>query len=305
MVKVMPLYKATTKVLTACYLMLMSQLVNAAADSQLPVNEQPTDVIYAWSEAMADDPRGHYPIELLKLALARSGENLNAIPSKHELGQYRTLRQVQLNRDLDVVWTFTNTAREQQLLAIRIPIDRGLLGWRLLLINKQEQARFDTLSVNELKHLRSAQVYDWPDLPVLQQNGFNVYPGSSYDGLFAMLKRQRINYFPRSATEIWPELATHSEDGLAVENNWALHYPAPLYFFVSHDKPQLAAAIEKGLRAAIADGSMKQLFLQHFSTSIELAALHKRKIVNLTNHDLPDATPLAEPDLWFNPELGY
>ena len=40
MVKVMPLYKATTEVLTTCYLMLMSQLVNAAADTQLPVNEQ-------------------------------------------------------------------------------------------------------------------------------------------------------------------------------------------------------------------------------------------------------------------------
>lgn len=281
-------------------------IVSAAfAAPEQATSPEKTPVIYAWSEAMADDPRGHYPIDLLKLALARSGENYIALPSKHELGQYRTLRQVQLNRDLDVVWTFTNTAREQQLLPIRIPIDRGLLGWRLLLINKQDQARFDTLSVNELKHLRSAQVYDWPDLPVLQQNGFNVYPGSSYDGLFAMLKRQRINYFPRSATEIWPELALHSQDGLSVENNWALHYPAPLYFFVSHDKTQLAAAIEKGLRAAMADGSMKLLFLKHFSDSINKSALHLRTVVRLTNPDLPKATPLTEPELWFNPQLGY
>ncbi|GAA0552263.1 transporter substrate-binding domain-containing protein [Rheinheimera aquimaris] len=286
-----------------CAAMLMVSAAFAAPE-QAPGSEK-TAVIYAWSEAMADDPRGHYPIDLLKLALARSGENYIALPSKHELGQYRTLRHVQLERDLDVVWTFTTTAREQELLPIRIPIDRGLLGWRLLLINSQDQQKFDSLSMDELKQLRSGQGHDWPDLNVLQQNGFNVFPSSSYSGLFSMLKRRRISYFPRSATEIWPEVTQHHEDGVSVDSHWALYYPAPLYFFVSHGKPQLAAAIEKGLRAAMADGSMKLLFLKHFSDSIDKSALHSRTVVTLTNPDLPKATPLTEPELWFNPQLGY
>jgi hypothetical protein len=268
-------------------------------------NSVPTPVVYAWSEAMADDVRGHYPIELLKLALARSGEAYLAKPSKHELGQYRTLRHVQMDRDLDVVWTFTSTARERELLPVRIPIDRGLLGWRLLLINGAEQDKFRQLSAEQLKQLRSGQGHDWPDLPVLLHNGFNVVPSSSYSGLFAMLKRHRIDYFPRSATEIWPEQAQHSQDGIVVDQHWALHYPAPLYFFVSHDKPQLALAIEKGLRAALEDGSMKQLFLQHFSDAITQAALNRRQVVQLTNNDLPPATPLDEPQLWFDPQFGY
>jgi len=290
-----------TKPLLHCVAALYALLFAA----NLPAQDAPTPVIYAWAEAMADDPRGHYPIELLKLALARSGRPYTAVASKHELGQYRTLRHVQLARDLDVVWTFSNSAREKELLAVPIPIDRGLLGWRLMLINSKDQDKFKQLSVEQLKQLRSGQGHDWPDLTVLQDNSFNVAPSSSYAGLFAMLKRQRIAYFPRSVTEIWTELAQHSDDGIIVGSHWALYYPAPLYFFVSRDKPELAQAIEQGLRAAIADGSMKQLFLQHFADAITRAALTKRQVIQLLNNDLTNITPLTDTSLWFDPVVGY
>ncbi|MDX1538930.1 hypothetical protein [Arsukibacterium sp.] len=254
---------------------------------------------------MSYDTRGHYQIELLKLALARSPRSYVAVPSKHELSQYRTLRHVQLERELDVLWTFTNLKREKELLAVPIPIDRGLLGWRLMLINSKDQEKFKQLSVEQLKELRSGQVHDWPDLTVLQENGFNVAPSSSYKGLFAMLKRQRIAYFPRSATEIWPELEQHKDEGISVDSHWALYYPAPLYFFVSKEKPELAQAIEQGLRAAMADGSMKQLFLQHFADYIARAALDKRQVIQLINNDLSNSTPLTDKSLWFDPKKGY
>lgn len=284
------------------YVAALSCLLFAA---NLSAKDEPTPVIYAWAEAMADDPRGHYPIELLKLALARSPQPYVALPSKHELGQYRTLRHVKLERDLDVVWTFTSSAREKDLLAIPIPIDRGLLGWRLMLINSKDQDKFKQLSVEQLKQLRSGQGHDWPDLTVLQDNGFNVTPSSSYSGLFAMLKRQRIAYFPRSTTEIWPELEQHANEGITVDSHWALYYPAPLYFFVSRKKPELAQAIEQGLRAAIADGSMKQLFLQHFADSIARSTLDKRQVIQLLNNDLSNITPLTDKSLWFDAKVGY
>lgn len=289
-----------------CFLML-SLLVTSTVQAKAVLQLQaPQNVIYAWAASMADDERGHYPISLLKLALEKSGEAYQAQPSKRDMPQWRTLRHVQMNKELDVVWTFTTPEREQSLLPIRIPIDRGLLGWRLLLINAGDVERFAQLdSAEQLRALKSGQGHDWPDFPILKANGFNVSPSSSYAGLFAMLQRHRIVYFPRSLTEIEPEVRAHHAQALVVAPRWVLHYPAPLYFFVSKDKPALAAAIERGLMVAIRDGSMRRLFQQFFGEAIAHARLNQRTVLTLTNPYLTAETPLQRADLWFSPALGF
>ena len=263
-------------------------------------------VIYAWAASMASDKRGHYPIELLKLALAKSGQPYYATPSKYNLSQWRTLRHLQMNKGIDVVWTLSSPEREEELLPIRIPIDRGLIGWRLLLITQDKIPALTQLkTAAQLKTLVAGQGHDWPDFPILRDNGFNVSPSSSYEGLFHMLMRGRIDYFPRSITEIHPELGMHPDLSLAIAPHWVLHYPAPLYFFVRKDNVQLAAAIKQGLELAIGDGSMRQLFTQHFETAIAQAQLHQRQIVYLRNPLLTPETPLDRSDLWFSPEQGF
>jgi len=263
-------------------------------------------VTYAWAASMAADERGQYPISLLKLALSKSGGAYLAKPSKHDMPQWRTLRHVQMGKELDVVWTFTTPEREKDLLPIRIPIDRGLLGWRLILIKSTDAdqfARFD--NVEQLRVLRVGQGHDWPDFPILRANGFNVSPSSSYQGLFVMLERGRIRYFPRSLTEIDSEVQAHQKLGLAVAPRWVLHYPAPLYFFVQKEKSSLASAIERGLLIAMKDGSMRQLFMQHFGATIKQAKLNQRSVIQLNNPYLTVETPLQRSEFWFSPALGY
>lgn len=280
--------------------MLMSE---AWATQSMP---QKNTVTYAWAASMAADERGHYPISLLKLALSKSGASYQAQASKHDMPQWRTLRHVQMGKELDVVWTFTTPEREKDLLPIRIPIDRGLLGWRLLLIKATDAdqfAQFD--NVEQLRVLRSGQGHDWPDFPILRANGFNVSPSSSYQGLFAMLERGRIRYFPRSLTEIESEVQSHQQQGLVIAPRWVLNYPAPLYFFVQKEKTSLAAAIERGLLMAMKDGSMRQLFLQHFGAAIKQAKLDQRSVVQLNNPYLSAETPLQRSEFWFSPALGY
>lgn len=255
---------------------------------------------------MAADTRGHYPIELLKLALAKSERDYIAKPSKFDQPQWRTLRHLQMGKDMDVVWTLSSPERENELLPIRIPIDRGLIGWRLLLIADSDAQRFANIETAEqLKAIRSGQGHDWPDYPILQDNGFKVSPSSSYEGLFHMLTRGRIGYFPRSLTEIQPELDAHPTMGLMIAPKWVLYYPAPLYFFVRRDNTELARAIEQGLETAIRDGSMRKLFEQHFSQAIARAQLQQRTVVRLHNPLLTHETPLARSELWFSPEQGF
>lgn len=263
-------------------------------------------ITYAWAESMANDKRGLYPIQLLQLALQKSGSAYLTKPSKRDMPQWRTLRHVELGLDLDVLWTFTTPERETSLLPIRIPIDRGLLGWRLLLIDEKNRPLFSLIkNPEQLKNLRAGQGHDWPDFPILQSNGYKVSPSSSYEGLFHMLKLNRIQYFPRAISEIDIELAARPEMKLAITPKWVFFYPAPLYFFVKKDNAKLAEAIEKGLRIAIKDGSMKKLFLSHFGPAIEHADLNTRQVIKLKNPLLSKETPIDQAELWFSPERGF
>lgn len=275
---------------------------------QLPARAAATvqQVVYAWPESMQQDQRGHYPVALLKLALAKAGGRFQAVPSAFVMSQYRTLKQLELGQGIDVAWTMTSPERELQLRPVRIPIDRGLMGWRLLVIRQQDAARFRTLATAEqLKLLLTVQGIDWPDYQILKANHFAVSASNHFDGMYQMLVKGRIQYFPRAVTEIWPELDVLSQPELGVAPDWALYYPTASYFFVRHQDVELAAAIETGLELALADGSMQQLFLQHFSALLQQADLTKRRVIQLHNPLLPAQTPLQRSELWYDPNKGY
>lgn len=265
-------------------------------------------VVYSWPKSMQSDKRGDYPVALLQLALLKSGMPIRSAASDFVMSQHRTLKQLESNKGIDVVWTMTNPLREAQLRPIRIPIDRGLIGWRLLAIRQQDANLFQQLpSAQALRTLLTVQGSDWPDYLILQGNGFKVTPSQHFDGMYAMLSGGRVQYFARSATEIWLELAAENTRAatLQVAPRWVLHYPAALYFFVRKQDDELARAIESGLETAIADGSMNQLFLQHFQQVIEQSAFEQREIIELHNAELPSETPLQRPELWFDPKKGY
>ena len=90
----------------------------------LPSAAEP--VIYNWPASNAGDPRGHYPIALLQLALEKSDSDYLPVPSKRDQVQWRNLRQLEMDQGIDVVWTMTTVEREQKLLPVRIPLDRIL-----------------------------------------------------------------------------------------------------------------------------------------------------------------------------------
>lgn len=258
-----------------------------------------TNVVFGWSAAMLDDPRSWLPIRLLQRALVLAGDRHVAVPQRFDLTQARVLRHLQLDRGVDVGWSMTSVEREATLLPIRIPLDRGLLGWRLLLARRDVADRLAALpDADALRRERCAQGHDWPDFTVLLVNGFAVQGVADYASLFPMLQRGRIAHVPRGLVEIGPEVAANAARELVVVPRWVLHYPAPLYFFVNPKKPQLAASIERGLRLAIADGSFGALFEARYGAELAAAGLAQREAIPLHNPSLPAATPLQDASLW-------
>ncbi|MET0355338.1 MAG: diguanylate cyclase [Cellvibrio sp.] len=227
-------------------------------------------------------------------------------PVQFHVEQARALQLVEADRELEVIWTFTTSAREEKLMPIRIPIDRGLFGWRIFLIKASDQTLFNNIeNSGQLAKLRTGQGHDWPDTDILRANNFSISGSTTYEGLFDMLARNHIQYFPRSLLEAELELNSHPNHSLAIESNLVLHYPTALYFFVNKKNTELAADLEQGLRQAMADGSFKNLFDHHFSDTIRKANLNQRKIISVSNPLLPAKTPLDEKHYWFSPKDNY
>jgi ABC-type amino acid transport substrate-binding protein len=260
-------------------------------------------VIYPRAES-ALDARVSYPLAVLRMALQHSGREFALQASAIPMQQARSLRLVADGR-LDVVWSVTTVEREAALRPIRIPIDFGLFGWRVLLIRRGDVARFAAIdSLAGLAGLVAGQGHDWPDLSLLRHNGLQVTPVTTYEGLFAMLARGRIDYFPRALTEVREELARHAAEPIELESTLLLHYPSALYFFVGRDNGELASAIESGLEGCITDGSLKSRFEQEYAADIAATAPAGRRVLALDNPDLPPATPLARAPLWIDPTVA-
>ncbi|AFU97594.1 substrate-binding periplasmic protein [Simiduia agarivorans] len=249
---------------------------------------------------------GHlsYVIALLQLALEKSKqphERIELVPIEEDLTQARLIAELIRSPDLDVIWTMTSREREALIRPIRIPILKGLLGQRVFLIRADRQAEFSRIkTIAQLAQLRAGQGSHWPDTEILRANGLNVHTSPHYELLFTMLKGGRFDYFPRGINEAWPELAAHPDEGLAIESELLLQYPAPMYFFVKHEDSALAQRIEKGLNMIIDSGEMDTLFLNHPSIKpvLESAALTNRRVFMLNNPTLPEQTPLHDRRLW-------
>lgn len=216
--------------------------------------------------------------------------------------QGRALAELERRGEVDVVWSVTSIEREARLRPIRIPIYKGLIGWRLPLVREETAPRFAAMQSREdLLPLLAGQQHDWPDTAILRANGFQIETGAPYDSLFQMLAEKRFDWFPRSVVEIWDERGTHAGKNLVVAPHIALHYPSACYFFVNRENTELARRIEIGLEAALRDGSFDALFNRYFAAVLQQADLKNRRVIELENPLLPGNTPLSRKALWYRP----
>ena len=252
-----------------------------------------------------DDKRTEYPVRLLKLALNASDRRYSVKASELRMPQGRALLNLEHGETVDVVWSMTSQEREKLLYPVRIPIYKGLIGWRLLLIRQRDRQRFSQLDkITSLAELAAVQGHDWPDTTILESNGFLVHGASNYNGMFDMLARGRADYFPRSVVEIWEEQNNHREKQIVVESTLLMHYPTAFYYFVNANNSVLAEDLETGISRIIVSGEFDRLFSTYFDPILEKAKIDQRRIVELDNPTLPEATPLNRSELWLDIPAG-
>lgn len=206
-----------------------------------------------------------YQVRLLSAALRHAGIVHQLVEVRVPMVQDRTLRTVAVENGIDVFWSVTTIEREQLLTPVRFPIDKGLFGWRLLLLSPQIAAKApDLSSLKNLKKLVFTQGHDWPDTNILRANKLKVLVSNHYHSMFEMLATNRIDAFPRSVLEIWRERAETSQLP-PVESGIVLHHPTALYYFFSPRQQQLAHQVEFGLERMLKNGEFERMFQQEFA----------------------------------------
>jgi len=256
------------------------------------------------------DLRYEYRIKLLDLALSKNEKKWGAyllIPESRKMTQGRGALLLEYNEGVDVAFFPTSIEREIKFRAIQIPILQGILGYRVLLINRDKLYEFS--KIKTFKHLKQNYVAGfgehWVDITILKANEIKVIGAPEYELLFAMLNRNRFDHFPRGINEAWNEIQKYKKKypKIMIEPNIALYYPYYVYFFVSKNNKILADRILNGLELALKDGSFKALFLEHHQHLFEQASLSSRRIFTLENPSLPQKRGDPKLEWWLPPQL--
>lgn len=251
-----------------------------------------------------DPARYAYRIELANLILARTaasdGELTIAPASDEDPPQERCLMQLRTG-EVDLAYVPPNQQRLDDFDMLRQDIHAGMLGYRLLLIRREDAPRFAQVrTLDDLRQMRAGFVTQWSDFSQFAANRLPVVGASRSENLLAMLESRRFDYYHRALHEAWSELDSEAarHPDLMVEPRLALVYPLPVYFTFNRQNGQaLRERFERGLRLVQDDGSFQALVLRHFGEQIYRSRLHERRVLILES-DLPAGLPDAGRRFW-------
>jgi hypothetical protein len=253
------------------------------------------------------DSRYTYPKNLLQRILDVTDTEFQTSEvkaAKNVMTRARALRELEQGLNIHVMAEAPKPEWNARLLSVRIPIRKGIQGYRLFLIKKRDQARLNKInSFNAFKKLPTGSGIGWSTTRVLKDNQFNVITGTNYEGLFSMLMLDRFITFGRGINEAFAELAQHEQQHpeLAIDEKFLLFIPLPTYFFVSPKKPELRDRIEKGLKQLIHTGEFETIFHKEFDSLIQKANLAKRITFRISNPNLTEDDPVDNEAYWLKP----
>ena len=204
----------------------------------------------------------------------------------------RAMHQLEDGDDMDILWLAATNEREEMLLPVYIYMGGRSQGYRVCLIGKNQQYRFDNINtLDDWKHsgMIMGSGTHWADTEILEYNGIQVVTNPVSRYLYKQLGKDRFDAFPRGIDEIESNLKKHAskqnELELAVEERLMFVYPLRKIIYLSKGNEQLKKRLEIGYQRALADGVWQKLFgdgSEHVSREQELN-LNKRLIIQLEN----------------------
>ena len=235
-----------------------------------------TPLVFAQQEVHIRAPQGpgdaahSYYRDLLQKVLDNTAPDFGpavVVETDINTSQARALLMVKNAQLLDVDWAGTNIDREAFLHPIRVPLNLGLLGERLLTIDKNRHAEFDQINdISELREKTACQGQHWPDSDILETNHFKVERVIAFELMWDMLQFKRCDYFPRAVIEGYVEVQSYGSDRFEAYDRILISYPFPMFFFVAIENTALATRLEAGLTQMLEDGILLRFMQKHPAT---------------------------------------
>ena len=253
------------------------------------------------------DQRHTYYWEILEAALEANKDRFGPYTLasfKAPMTFQRAVNEVESGEGkVNIVARATNLDLEKRLLPVPIPLDKGLLGFRLFIIRQEMQAQLNQVrTLKDLKQFTIGQSPAWTDVKILEGNGFRLALFNNYEGLFRMLAAGRFDLFSRGVNEIQSEWAAHRQElpNLAIEQNLIVHYPMPRYFFVPRtaEGQRMAVRIKDGLLRLRKSGEFERRYQAYKKLVLADIKLSGRKVFHLENSQLSSLAPTADTYWW-------
>lgn len=264
------------------------------------INALATTTVTTLGKQKPDDASHDYFIGLLRLALIEtSNEYGNAIiETVPHPGQKRVLKLLASGDYYDIAWSGNSKSREAQLLKVPFPLFKGGLGWRGMVIRRQDIEKFSKFkNLDDLSEVIACQGAHWPDADILEQAGVTIYRVGHFDAMLQMVELQRCDYLPLSIFEGQAELklVQKSFPNLVFYQGLIIQYPLTMNFFVNIKNTPLAERLELGLRRLHQNGTFDNYMKSHNLTqgAFPLNKFKNTNIIKLNNEYNVDNT-LAE-----------
>lgn len=159
--------------------------------------------------------------------------------------------------------------KEGKLLMVPVPLDRGLLGYRVgLTVNSRRDALAHVRTSADLKNIIIGQGEGWSDFDIYRhadiptheiknwtQDVFARQIESGVMDLYPLGIEETLNYFLDHYRQLYAEVT--------LEPHLIIRYPWFRFVWVSPDLPHVHAALEQGFEQLIESGEFLRIWEQH------------------------------------------
>lgn len=216
------------------------------------------------------------------------------IVASQDMEQGRAFAEL-LKGNIDIFIGAPTIKREQLASLIYVPMDRGLLGFRICLIHNDSENFKNITSPAQFinKNLSVGLSTHWPDRKVYESNGFTTVTSPVHESLYTMLHNKRFDCLTRSVNEIDMDIKNYPQLNLKSEDNLVFIYPNADFIYINSNNAALFERLSKGVQASIANKSFFGLFNKYYADDLQSKEVFERKLIFLSNQNISNEAMLA------------